>query len=74
VVKVDAPASLLRPLALADSSAVRVGQACLAVGNPFGFERTLTTGVVSALGRGFQVSRHCPVSCAECVQQQWHFT
>ncbi|KAL4431590.1 hypothetical protein ABPG77_001432 [Micractinium sp. CCAP 211/92] len=54
VLKVNAPAALLRPVTLGDSSAVRVGQACLAIGNPFGFERTLTTGVVSALGRGFQ--------------------
>ena len=56
VLKVSAPASLLRPLPLGDSSSVRVGQGCLAIGNPFGFERTLTTGVVSALGRGFQAS------------------
>ncbi|EFN53304.1 hypothetical protein CHLNCDRAFT_25936 [Chlorella variabilis] len=49
VLKVSAPASLLRPLPLGDSSSVRVGQGCLAIGNPFGFERTLTTGVVSAL-------------------------
>jgi len=56
VLKVNAPASLLRPVPLGDSAGVRVGQACLAIGNPFGFERTLTTGVVSALGRGFQVS------------------
>lgn len=54
VLKVKAPASLLRPVSLGDSAAVRVGQSCLAIGNPFGFERTLTTGVVSALGRGFQ--------------------
>ncbi|KAI3436238.1 hypothetical protein D9Q98_002292 [Chlorella vulgaris] len=54
VLKVSAPASQLRPVALGDSSTVRVGQGCLAIGNPFGFERSLTTGVVSALGRGFQ--------------------
>ncbi|PRW59774.1 protease Do-like chloroplastic isoform X1 [Chlorella sorokiniana] len=54
VLKVKAPADLLRTVSLGDSSAVRVGQACLALGNPFGFERTLTSGVVSALGRGFQ--------------------
>lgn len=54
VLKVGAPPALLRPVALGDSSALRVGQGCLAIGNPFGFERTLTTGVVSALGRGFQ--------------------
>jgi hypothetical protein len=59
VLKVRAPAALLRPVTLGDSSSVRVGQACLAIGNPFGFERTLTTGVVSALGRGFQASVGC---------------
>ena len=41
----------VRPLALGDSSTVRVGDPTLAIGNPFGLERTLTSGIVSALQR-----------------------
>jgi S1-C subfamily serine protease len=51
VLKVDAHARALTPLALGDSDAVLVGDPVYAIGNPFGFTRTLTTGVVSALQR-----------------------
>ena len=51
VIKVDAPASRLHPVELGDSDSLRVGQRAIAIGNPFGFEQTMTTGIVSALGR-----------------------
>jgi S1-C subfamily serine protease len=51
VLRVDAPAGLLAPLTLADSSAVDVGDPVLALGSPFGLEGTITSGIVSALHR-----------------------
>ncbi len=51
IVKVNAPASLLHPLTLGDSSAVHVGDDVIAIGSPFGLENTVTTGIVSALHR-----------------------
>ena len=51
VLQVDAPASLLKPLRLADSGDVQVGDAVVALGSPFGLEGTLTSGIVSALHR-----------------------
>ncbi len=51
VLRIDAPSAAILPLEIGDSASVRVGQTVLALGNPFGLERTLTTGIVSALGR-----------------------
>ena len=53
VLKVTPPEGLAwQPLRLADPSALRVGHTVVAIGNPFGLDGTLTTGVVSAMGRG----------------------
>ena len=51
VIDVDAPASELKPLELADSSDVEVGDGAIAIGSPYGLEQTVTTGIVSALHR-----------------------
>ena len=51
VIDVDASASLLEPLRIADSSTVEVGDAVYALGSPFGLEGTFTSGIVSALHR-----------------------
>jgi len=54
LLKVDASAADLHPLALGDSSQVRVGDPVVAIGNPFGLDRTVTAGIVSALQRQIQ--------------------
>ena len=51
VIKIDAPASKLKPLPWSDSQKLQVGQKVLAIGNPFGLGLTLTTGIISSLGR-----------------------
>jgi S1-C subfamily serine protease len=51
VLKIDAPAESLFPVELGDSTGLRVGQRVFAIGNPFGFERTLSTGIISSLNR-----------------------
>jgi putative serine protease PepD len=56
LIKVDPKGKQLAALNLGDSSTLQVGQKVLAIGNPFGFQSTLTTGVVSALGRTVQTS------------------
>jgi len=54
VLRVKVPADKLVPLRLGDSSTVMVGQKILALGNPFGLERTLTSGIVSSLDRSIK--------------------
>jgi 2-alkenal reductase len=53
VIKVDVAASELHPLPLGDSDTLQVGQTVIAIGNPFGLSGTMTTGIISALGRSF---------------------
>jgi len=51
VIQIDAPPESLYPVPLGNSTGLRVGQRVYAIGNPFGFERTFTTGVISSLNR-----------------------
>jgi S1-C subfamily serine protease len=50
----DAPAGKLKPLPIGESGKLQVGQRVFAIGNPFGLDHTLTTGIVSALGRSME--------------------
>jgi S1-C subfamily serine protease len=54
LLKVEAPASELTPLKLGDSGKMEVGDPVVAIGNPFGLDRTVTSGIVSALQRQIQ--------------------
>ncbi len=56
VLKVDVAADQLHPIQLGDSTAVKVGQLAIAIGNPFGLEGTMTTGIISAVGRSLPSS------------------
>mgnify|MGYP005842012999 FL=1 len=56
VIRVQVPPEKLVPVALGDSSRLRVGQWVIAIGNPFGLDRTMTVGVISALGRTLELS------------------
>jgi S1-C subfamily serine protease len=54
IVRIDVPSARLYPVGLGDSAGLLVGQKVLAVGNPFGLERTLTTGIISSLDRAMR--------------------
>jgi len=62
LLKVDVPADQLHPLALGDSSKVQVGDPVVAIGNPFGLNRTVTSGIVSALQRQIQAPNGFSIS------------
>ena len=58
VIKVDVPTAQLHPVALADSNSIKVGQLAIAIGNPFGLEGTMTTGIISAIGRSLPTEQN----------------
>ena len=60
VVKVDAPADELHPLPLGDSSTIKVGQTVVAIGSPFRLNGTMTTGIISSLGRTLSSLNEAP--------------
>ena len=61
VLRIDAPTELLHPLRIGTSHDLEVGQKVLAIGNPFGFDQTLTTGIISALGREIESMTRIPI-------------
>lgn len=61
VLKIDAPRNKLIPIPLGTSDNLRVGQNVYAIGNPFGLDQTLTTGIVSALGREIESVAGVPI-------------
>lgn len=61
VLKVDVPPEQLFPLELGSSADLRVGERAIAIGNPFGLDRTLTTGVISALGRPLRTENNVTI-------------
>jgi len=66
VLRIDAPREALRPLAVGTSKNLRVGQSVYAIGNPFGLDQTLTTGIISALGREIESLARLPIR--GCIQ------
>ena len=61
LLKINAPASKLRPIPIGESASLQVGQKTFAIGNPFGLDQTLTTGVLSARGRTIQAVTGRPI-------------
>lgn len=61
VLKIDASQRMLRPIPVGKSENLKVGQSVYAIGNPFGLDQTLTTGIVSALGREIESVSGVPI-------------
>lgn len=62
VLKIDAPEAKLSPLAIGESANLQVGQKVFAIGNPFGLDHTLSTGVISGLNREIAAPNQAPIS------------
>jgi S1-C subfamily serine protease len=61
VIKIDAPKNRLHPIPIGTSKDLQVGQSVFAIGNPFGLDQTLTTGIISALGREIDSASGRPI-------------
>ena len=62
VLKIKAPDKRLKPIKIGESKNLLVGQNAYAIGNPFGFDQTLTTGIISALGREIESITRRPIT------------
>ncbi len=62
VIRVEAPPEMLHPVEIGDSTHLKVGQRVFAIGNPFGLERTLTSGIVSSLNRSLASRNRHPIT------------
>ncbi len=61
VLKIEAPRELMPPIAIGTSSDLQVGQKVFAIGNPFGYDQTLTSGIISGLGREITGAANRPI-------------
>jgi protease Do-like 1, chloroplastic len=61
VLRIDAPGNRLRPIPIGTSKDLQVGQSVFAIGNPFGLDQTLTTGIISALNREIESVTRRPI-------------
>ncbi len=68
VIQVDVPPESLRPIIWGDSDQVRVGQRAVAIGNPFGYENTLTSGIISGLSRSLPSANDPRYRIPEIIQ------
>ena len=68
ILSTDAPASKLKPLKIASSSTLKIGQPVIAIGSPFGLAGSITTGVISQLGRSISESATGGYPIADVIQ------